>query len=97
MTDFSGNPAPETNLDWLFTGVSHALQGDRLRRVMEDALQLEAAQPARPVIIGQINVLKATHGWIARLADDPAATISLEDAIRDIQDAIMAGMRGEQL
>jgi hypothetical protein len=74
-----------------------ALAGDRLRRHMESALQIEAAQPARPIIIGQIGVLDVTHGWIARLAENPDATMRVEDAIGEIQAAILAGLRSVQL
>jgi hypothetical protein len=62
---------------------------------MERAFMV-ADPEARPIIIGQVNVLKVMHNWIARLADDPDDGIRLDQAIREIQGAIFAGMRGER-
>lgn len=87
--------AAATALSRLLNGDNPALAGDRLRRVMENAMQC-ADPEARPIIIGQINVLKVTHNWIARLAEDPDDGLRIDQAIREIQDAIFAGMRGER-
>ena len=51
---------------------------------------------ARPIIIGQVNVLKVVHNWIAQYAENPRATLGKLDAVREVQDAIFAGMRGER-
>lgn len=62
---------------------------------MDSAMQC-ADPEARPIIIGQINVLKVVHNWIAQYAEDPQAAMGKLDAVREIQDAIFAGMRGER-
>ena len=102
MTDETPRPINNIADEALGKALGQLLNGPRLESTAADLdLTMERAfmcadPEARPVIIGQVNVLKVVHNWIAQYAEDPQATMGKLDAVREIQDAIFAGMRSER-
>jgi hypothetical protein len=96
LSDDPEFPAEARKLNRLLNGPTPGELTDLLQQVMNDAMQV-ADPEGGPIIIGQINVLTVTHYWITQYAENPDATIHLIEAVREIQNAIEAGMRGERL
>jgi hypothetical protein len=53
--------------------------------------------PARPIILGQLNVLAVIHRWTEQISDTPQYALNATDAVRELLAAIEAGMRGETI
>ena len=93
-------PRPSNNIvDEAFgKALGRLLNGPRLEAsAAELDLTMERAfmcadPEARPIIIGQVNVLNVVTEWVTLLDTDPDATIPVADAISAVLLAIEAGL-----